>query len=168
MHRMTSAAELKRYLLLFNTSKLQRERQFKLGYNMAILTLSPNLIGSKLFFRSGRWKVNGSRGGGHLLRPGIVVASANRVETDRSFVNWRNAGTAAVLSAALCLSPPALADLNKYEAAAGGEFGNGTAQQFGEADLRGRDFHGEVCIQHCLLCLHSVPGRGSSIFSMLV
>lgn len=105
--------------------------------------------------------MNGSRGGGHLLHPGIVVASANRVETDRSFVNWRNAGTAAVLSAALCLSPPALADLNKYEAAAGGEFGNGTAQQFGEADLRGRDFHGEVCIQHGLLCLHSVPGRGS-------
>ncbi|CAL8469422.1 g8963 [Coccomyxa elongata] len=36
-----------------------------------------------------------------------------------------------------------MADLNKYEAAAGGEFGNGTAQQYGEADLRGRDFHGE-------------------------
>lgn len=39
-----------------------------------------------------------------------------------------------------------MADLNKYEAAAGGEFGNGTAQQYGEADLRGRDFHGEVGI----------------------
>lgn len=38
------------------------------------------------------------------------------------------------------LSQPVLADLNKYEAAAGGEFGIGTAQQYGEADLQGRDF----------------------------
>ena len=33
-----------------------------------------------------------------------------------------------------------LAELNKYEYAAGGEFGFGTAQQYGEADLKGRDF----------------------------
>lgn len=34
----------------------------------------------------------------------------------------------------------ALADLNKFEADIGGEFGKGTAQQYGEADLKGRDF----------------------------
>jgi hypothetical protein len=56
----------------------------------------------------------------------------------------RKAGTAALLSAALFIASPAFADLNKYEAAAGGEFGNGTAQQFGEADLKGKDFHGQV------------------------
>ncbi|KAK9811424.1 hypothetical protein WJX72_003758 [[Myrmecia] bisecta] len=44
---------------------------------------------------------------------------------------------------ALLTAQPALADLNKYEAAAGGEFGIGTAQQYGEADLRGRDFSGQ-------------------------
>ncbi|CAG9465037.1 unnamed protein product [Pedinophyceae sp. YPF-701] len=35
---------------------------------------------------------------------------------------------------------PAMADLNKYEYEAGGEFGVGTAGQYGEADLTGRDF----------------------------
>ncbi|GAB4822014.1 hypothetical protein N2152v2_009060 [Parachlorella kessleri] len=33
-----------------------------------------------------------------------------------------------------------LGQLNKYEYAAGGEFGFGTAQQYGEADIKGRDF----------------------------
>ena len=45
--------------------------------------------------------------------------------------------TAALLSLGLCTGQPALADLNKFEAAAGGEFGVGTALQFGEAELRG-------------------------------
>jgi hypothetical protein len=31
---------------------------------------------------------------------------------------------------------PASADLNKYEAAAGGEFNIGTARQYGEADVK--------------------------------
>ncbi len=44
----------------------------------------------------------------------------------------------------LLCSHPASADLNRLEAAAGGEFGNGTALQYGEADIAGRDFHGEV------------------------
>lgn len=34
----------------------------------------------------------------------------------------------------------AVADLNVYEAEAGGEFGRGSAMQYGEADLQGRDF----------------------------
>lgn len=48
-----------------------------------------------------------------------------------------------MVGAALLLGSPAIADLNKYEAAAGGEFGIGTAQQFGETDISGRDFSGE-------------------------
>jgi len=72
---------------------------------------------------------------------------AKRSEIDERDIIWRKAGVAVVMSAAVCFSSPALADLNKYEAAAGGEFGNGTAQQYGEAELRGHDFHGEVCMQ---------------------
>eukprot|EP01025_Chloroclados_australasicus_P025276 TRINITY_DN2527_c0_g6_i1.p1 TRINITY_DN2527_c0_g6~~TRINITY_DN2527_c0_g6_i1.p1 ORF type:complete len:282 (+),score=24.87 TRINITY_DN2527_c0_g6_i1:88-846(+) len=51
-------------------------------------------------------------------------------------------GTSLLLSGFLFCGTPAatLADLNKFEAAAGGEFGIGSAQQFGEADLTGRDF----------------------------
>ena len=43
---------------------------------------------------------------------------------------------------------PALADLNKFEAAAGGEFNVGTAAQYGEAELRGKDFSGQVLRTH--------------------
>lgn len=52
----------------------------------------------------------------------------------------RNFGAAALLASSLLLSPPAVAELNVYEAEAGGEFGIGTAQQYGEADIKGRDF----------------------------
>lgn len=41
------------------------------------------------------------------------------------------AGTGALAAAVLLMASPASADLNKYEAAAGGEFGIGTALQFG-------------------------------------
>lgn len=51
---------------------------------------------------------------------------------------------AAFLSLSLFTCQPASADLNKFEAAAGGEFGVGTAAQFGEAELRGKDFSGQV------------------------
>lgn len=49
-------------------------------------------------------------------------------------------GLAAVVGASLIAADPSLADLNKFEAAAGGEFGLGTAQQYGETDVQGRDF----------------------------
>lgn len=51
----------------------------------------------------------------------------------------RDVGTAAILSVALFTSQPAFA-LNKFEEEIGGEFGRGTALQFGEADLKGKDF----------------------------
>lgn len=56
---------------------------------------------------------------------------------------WRAAqaaGAGAALSAALLFAPPAMAELNRFEFEAGGEFGSGTAAQYGEADLKGRDF----------------------------
>lgn len=53
---------------------------------------------------------------------------------------------AAVLSVSLFTGQPALADLNKFEAAAGGEFGVGTAAQYGEAELSGKDFSGQVLL----------------------
>lgn len=54
------------------------------------------------------------------------------------------AGAAAtVLSFGAFAFQPALADLNKFEADAGGEFNVGTAAQYGEAELRGKDFSGQ-------------------------
>ncbi|KAL4429364.1 hypothetical protein ABPG77_005138 [Micractinium sp. CCAP 211/92] len=50
------------------------------------------------------------------------------------------AGAGALAAAILLVSGPAGAELNKYEYNAGGEFGVGTAQQYGEADVKGRDF----------------------------
>lgn len=72
----------------------------------------------------------------------VVFASAGN--DDRASIDWRGVGAAIALSSALCIGGPAIAELNKYEAAAGGEFNNGTAQQYGEATLVGHDFHGEV------------------------
>lgn len=50
------------------------------------------------------------------------------------------AGAGALAAALLLVSGPAVAELNKFEYNAGGEFGNGTALQYGEADVHGRDF----------------------------
>ncbi|GFR42620.1 hypothetical protein Agub_g3551 [Astrephomene gubernaculifera] len=55
----------------------------------------------------------------------------------------RSTAAALLASASLALAGPALADLNALEAAAGGEFGIGSAQQYGEADLQGKDFSGQ-------------------------
>lgn len=55
------------------------------------------------------------------------------------------AAAACALAAALLLSSslPASAGLNEREAELGGEFGNGTAQQWGEASIDGKNFDGE-------------------------
>ena len=38
----------------------------------------------------------------------------------------------------------------------GGEFGIGSALQYGEADIKGKDFHGQVILtQYCFLCVNS-------------
>ena len=59
---------------------------------------------------------------------------------------------AAVLSLGAFACGPALADLNKFEAAAGGEFGVGTAMQYGDAELRGKDFSGQVFVSLTVMC----------------
>lgn len=91
---------------------------------------------------------NSSRTGHHSRgrHLAIPVAAALRKTHEGYVEDIKKAGAAALLGAALFLASPALAELNKYEAAAGGEFGNGSAQQYGEADLKGRDFHGQVLI----------------------
>lgn len=61
----------------------------------------------------------------------------------RAQLDWRAAqkfGGSALVAAGLLIAQPALADLNKFEYEAGGEFGRGTAQQYGEATIIGRDF----------------------------
>jgi hypothetical protein len=51
------------------------------------------------------------------------------------------AAGALLLSATLFFTAPsAKAELNKFEYNAGGEFGNGTAEQYGEADIKGKKF----------------------------
>ncbi|KAK9788872.1 hypothetical protein WJX73_010940 [Symbiochloris irregularis] len=58
--------------------------------------------------------------------------------------NCALAGSGALLAAALLLQPGAAwADLNKLEADAGGEFGIGTAQQMGSAEINNMDFHSQ-------------------------
>lgn len=59
-------------------------------------------------------------------------------------VGLRLGAAAGMLSLGLAFTQPSFADLNKFEAAAGGEFGVGTAMQYGEAELRGKDFSGQV------------------------
>eukprot|EP00882_Tetradesmus_deserticola_P013104 GHRQ01013897.1.p1 GENE.GHRQ01013897.1~~GHRQ01013897.1.p1 ORF type:complete len:261 (+),score=92.30 GHRQ01013897.1:47-784(+) len=79
-----------------------------------------------------------------LMQP--VSANRAAIRTVRSTVcnavpEFKVEGAAAaVLASALLMCPAALADLNVYEAAAGGEFGIGSAQQYGEADIQGKDF----------------------------
>lgn len=54
----------------------------------------------------------------------------------------KRSGAALLLSGAL-FAAPAFANLNKYEEAAGGEFGSGTAMQYGSAEAEGRSFDGQ-------------------------
>ena len=70
----------------------------------------------------------------------LAAARTEITATDKAF----RGAAAAFLSLSLVTCQPASADLNRFEAAAGGEFGVGTAAQFGEAELRGKDFSGQV------------------------
>uniref|UniRef100_A0A061QZ76 Thylakoid lumenal protein n=1 Tax=Tetraselmis sp. GSL018 TaxID=582737 RepID=A0A061QZ76_9CHLO len=68
------------------------------------------------------------------------VCSASLRSVDESSKVLSGAA-AAVLAGSLFLGDASFADLNKYEYDAGGEFGIGSAQQFGGADRQGADFH---------------------------
>jgi hypothetical protein len=67
----------------------------------------------------------------------VKVAAVSGVDAVKKAVAATSVSLA--LSAGV-FSPGALAELNQYEAKIGGEFGNGTAQQYGEAEIPGRDF----------------------------
>lgn len=74
--------------------------------------------------------------------------AARRVVKTAAFASFdtevaKKTVVAASLSLALSVAafvPQASAELNQYEAEIGGEFGNGTAQQYGEAEIPGKDF----------------------------
>eukprot|EP00798_Chlamydomonas_sp_ICE-L_P019490 gene19490-26153_t len=56
---------------------------------------------------------------------------------------WSEASVAtasAILASTLLFAAPSYADLNRFEQEAGGEFGQGSAQQWGEAEIGGKDF----------------------------
>lgn len=59
-------------------------------------------------------------------------------EVNAESKKWQRVVSTALAAAVVTLSPvmPAVADLNKYEAETRGEFGIGSAAQFGSADLR--------------------------------
>lgn len=73
------------------------------------------------------------------VRP--VTAEA-RSDEGRS-ISLGQRAAAAALSAALLAAGPAHAELNKFEAARGGEFNRGSAQQFGGYDLQKADVVGK-------------------------
>jgi len=72
----------------------------------------------------------------------IVCFSAPNDFTSRIDNGLKILGGASVAILASCAlsAGPAVAELNKFEQEVGGEFGLGSAQQYGEADLKGRDF----------------------------
>ena len=90
------------------------------------------------------------------------VNSICRCQTSRDANNniaqlpIRLGAAAGLMSLGMAVTQPSFADLNKYEAAAGGEFNVGTAMQYGEAELRGKDFSGQVwgCWQVPSLVMH--------------
>lgn len=83
-----------------------------------------------------------------LVQPNRVAIRAPRTIVCNALPEFKvEKAAAAVLASALLMCPAALADLNVYEAAAGGEFGIGSAQQYGEADIQGKDFSNQARIQ---------------------
>ncbi|XP_034701959.1 thylakoid lumenal protein TL20.3, chloroplastic isoform X2 [Vitis riparia] len=75
-----------------------------------------------------------------LSKPFTVVCriEPQRENYCRESKKWQRLVSTALAAAVVTLSPvmPAVADLNKYEAETRGEFGIGSAAQFGSADLR--------------------------------
>jgi hypothetical protein len=68
----------------------------------------------------------------------VVVCKAT-AEKRHPLCVVRDVGAAAILSVALFTTQPAFA-LSEREQEMGGEFGRGSALQFGEADIKGKDF----------------------------
>lgn len=76
-------------------------------------------------------------------RPALLNESSKteaKFQRPTSFLSKAGFLAVSFAAAGALLGDPSFAELNKFEAAAGGEFGIGTAQQYGEADLKGRNF----------------------------
>ncbi|KIY91442.1 Thylakoid lumenal protein [Monoraphidium neglectum] len=74
----------------------------------------------------------------------VPPSATSRPSHEQLVQNLQRAGLAALASVLVAVAPPsAMADLNRFEADAGGEFGRGSAGQYGEADLQGKDFSGQ-------------------------
>lgn len=70
----------------------------------------------------------------------VRASNAKPVAPKQSMQSLAKTALAAGAAVTISLAPPALADLNRFEYNAGGEFGVGSALQYGEADLKNRDF----------------------------
>lgn len=79
------------------------------------------------------------------VRRSALVAKCSSADSERFNFRERvaSAAAAAVLAGTF-LCEPAGAELNKFEYQAGGEFGNGTALQYGSADESGSNFKDQV------------------------
>lgn len=77
----------------------------------------------------------------HLSRPVSTTLTATErpqeISRKRDLIQF---GASLAAAGILLSTSPVYADLNPLESDLGGEFGIGTAQQFGSADLRGKDF----------------------------
>jgi len=69
-----------------------------------------------------------------------TLAMRHNADSSSSFGQKAASAAVALLAGSFLAGEPAIADLNKYEYNAGGEFGNGTAMQYGGADESNGDF----------------------------
>lgn len=71
-------------------------------------------------------------------RSRTLVCCASQRQEAAPLAPLTAAGAGLAAAVLMLAAQPAGAELNKYEAAAGGEFNIGTARQFGEADVKVR------------------------------
>ncbi|KAG8071610.1 hypothetical protein GUJ93_ZPchr0006g41037 [Zizania palustris] len=124
------------YLTLFSTRRVRRT-DLKPGSGMALSATSP------LAAAAARPSPSASPSRCRPRRLPRVSCQANRggsrggdsSSTSPAAPRWR-AAVSAALAAAIVSAMPAYADLNRFEAEQRGEFGIGSAAQFGSADLQ--------------------------------
>eukprot|EP00210_Caulerpa_lentillifera_P006924 g6620.t2 len=89
-------------------------------------------------FSSVRFRTHNSN---FVIRPlSSSLSATGRDHEPPGKPNLLQIGASIAAAGVLFLASPVYADLNPLESDLGGEFGIGTAQQFGSADLRGKDF----------------------------
>uniref|UniRef100_A0A2N9EPP6 Uncharacterized protein n=1 Tax=Fagus sylvatica TaxID=28930 RepID=A0A2N9EPP6_FAGSY len=103
---------------------------------MALSSISPLSIKSLSFSSSNSKVANPTQS---LPKPFAIVSQIDsKINLFHESKKWSKLVSTALAAAVITFSSnmPALADLNKFEAATRGEFGIGSAAQFGSADLR--------------------------------